>query len=63
MFIVYENIVLVKIYRYSKVPYSNGYNGRTEKDIVDEINQSKSSNIGLILYIYIYIFFLYVYLH
>ena len=35
MFKVYENIVLVKIYRYSKVPYSNGYS-RTEKDIVDE---------------------------
>ena len=33
MFIVYENIVLVKRYRYSKVPYSNGYSGRTEKDI------------------------------
>ena len=53
MFIVYENIVLVKRYRYSKVPYSNGYSGRTEKDIVDEhlINQSKSSNIGLIFVI------------
>ena len=52
MFIVYENIVLVKRYRYSKVPYSNGYSGRTE-DIVDEnlINQSKSSNIGLIFVI------------
>ena len=36
MFIVYENIVLVKRYRYSKVPYSNWYSGRTEKDIVDE---------------------------
>ena len=36
MFIVYENIVLVKRYRYSKAPYSNGYSGRTEKDIVDE---------------------------
>ena len=36
MFIVYENIVLLKRYRYSKVPYSNWYSGRTEKDIVDE---------------------------
>ena len=36
MFIVCGNIVLVKIYRYSKVPYSNGYSGRNEKDIVDE---------------------------
>ena len=36
MFIVYENIILVKRYRHFKVPYSNGYSGLTEKDIVDE---------------------------
>ena len=36
MFIVYENIVLVKRYRYSKVPYSNGYSERTEKVILVE---------------------------
>ena len=50
MFIVYENIVLVKRYRYSKVPYSNGYSGRTENDIVDE-NKPKSSNIGQLFFI------------
>ena len=51
MFIVFENIVLVKRYRYSKVPYSNGYSGRTEKDIVDENKPIKSSNIGHIFFI------------
>ena len=36
MFMLYENSVLINRYMYSKVPYSNGYNGRTEKDIVGE---------------------------
>ena len=36
MFILYKNILLVKMYIYFKVLYVNGYSGRSEKVILDE---------------------------
>ena len=36
MFILYTNILLVKMYRYFKILYVNGYSGRSEKVIVNE---------------------------
>ena len=52
MFKLYINIVLVKIYRYFKVLYENGYSRRPENVIVYENKPIKWSNIGLIFIIY-----------